>query len=135
MKENETSFHKLMMIPRILISTSNRDMTTEVFGQKFNLPFGFGPWAMNSLSHPDGENIPARVAYENKIIYGLSTLSTKPYSEIESANKNGVRFMQMYISNDWGLTISIIRLAEKYGFTGLTITVDAQVLGIRKREK
>lgn len=42
--------------------------------------------------------------------------------------------MQMYISNDWALTVSQVRLAEKYGFSALAITVDAQVLGIRKRE-
>jgi isopentenyl diphosphate isomerase/L-lactate dehydrogenase-like FMN-dependent dehydrogenase len=41
----------------------------------------------------------------------------------------------MYISTDWEMTTTAIRLAEKYGFTGLVITVDAQVLGIRKREK
>jgi isopentenyl diphosphate isomerase/L-lactate dehydrogenase-like FMN-dependent dehydrogenase len=42
--------------------------------------------------------------------------------------------MQMYITNDWALTETQVRLAEKYGFTGLAITVDAQVLGVRNRE-
>jgi isopentenyl diphosphate isomerase/L-lactate dehydrogenase-like FMN-dependent dehydrogenase len=43
--------------------------------------------------------------------------------------------MQMYVTNDWALTETKVRLAEQYGFIGLVITVDAQVLGIRKREK
>ena len=42
--------------------------------------------------------------------------------------------MQMYISNDWSITETQVRLAEKYGFSALAITVDAQVLGIRTRE-
>lgn len=41
----------------------------------------------------------------------------------------------MYITKDWELTKTTIKLAEKYGFMGLVITVDAQVLGIRKKEK
>ena len=41
--------------------------------------------------------------------------------------------MQMYITNDWELTVCQVRLAEKYGFAGLAITVDAQVLGTRRR--
>jgi len=45
------------------------------------------------------------------MIYGLSTLSTKSYAEVEASNKDGVRFMQMYISNDWNLTKAIIKLA------------------------
>jgi hypothetical protein len=31
------------------------------------------------------------------------------------------------------LTKTMIRLAERYKFTGLVVTVDAQVLGTRKR--
>ena len=41
----------------------------------------------------------------------------------------------MYVSRDWELTVATINLAEKYGFAGLVITVDAQVLGLRRREK
>jgi isopentenyl diphosphate isomerase/L-lactate dehydrogenase-like FMN-dependent dehydrogenase len=63
----------------------------------------------------------------------LSSLSNKSFSEVSQANKDGVRFLQMYITKDWELTKTVIKLAEKYQFTGLTITVDAQVLGIRKR--
>lgn len=65
----------------------------------------------------------------------LSSLSTKSFSEVSEANKTGVRFLQMYVSTDWELTKTVIKLAENYKFTGLSITVDAQVLGIRKRQK
>jgi hypothetical protein len=41
----------------------------------------------------------------------------------------------MYVSVDWETTLRTIRLAEKYHFHGLTITVDAQVLGVRRKEK
>ncbi|XP_031472616.1 uncharacterized protein LOC116244990 [Nymphaea colorata] len=43
--------------------------------------------------------------------------------------------MQMYISNDWALTETQVRLAEKYGFTALAITVDAQVLVLEEIQK
>lgn len=122
-----------MIIPRILTSSTSTDLTTTLFGRSLALPFGFAPWAMNTLSHPEGELIPARVAARNRIAFSLSTLSTKSYSEVASSNGDGLRLMQMYISNDWTLTETQVRLAEKYGFTALAITVDAQVLGIRKR--
>ena len=123
-----------MIIPRVLISSSKTDLTTTIFNTPLALPYGFAPWAMNTLSHPDGELIPARIARENNIIFGLSTLSTKSYSDIAGENGSGLRLMQMYISNDWALTVCQVRLAEKYGFAGLAITVDAQVLGTRRRE-
>lgn len=69
-----------MIIPRVLISSSKTDLTTTIFNTSLALPFGFAPWAMNVLAHPDGELVPARVARENNIVFGLSTLSTKAYS-------------------------------------------------------
>lgn len=123
-----------MIIPRILTSSTSTDLTTSLFGKPLALPFGFAPWAMNALSHPLGELAPARVAKEKGIVYSLSTLSTRPYYEVAEANGDGLRMMQMYISNEWTLTETQVRLAEHYGFSALAITVDAQVLGVRKRE-
>lgn len=74
------NFHKLMIIPRILISTAKTDLSSKIWGRKFNLPFGFAPWAMNVIAHPKGEIIPANVAFKNNIMFCLSTLSTKSYS-------------------------------------------------------
>jgi (S)-2-hydroxy-acid oxidase len=134
LKENSTSFHRLMIVPRVLTSSTTTDLSTSLFGRTLALPFGFAPWAMNALSHPHGELVPAAVARNHRIVYSLSTLSTKSYAEVAQANGDGLRMMQMYISNDWALTETQVRLAEKYGFSALAITVDAQVLGIRKRE-
>lgn len=93
-----------MIIPRILISTSKTNLNTSVFGMPLALPFGFAPWAMNGLCHPEAELIPAKVAAQNKIIYSLSILANKSFSEVAASNSGGFRLMQMYISNDWALT-------------------------------
>ena len=54
LKENEESFYKLMIIPRVLKSTSNPQMSTKVFNKTLKLPFGFSPTAMSMISHPEG---------------------------------------------------------------------------------
>lgn len=100
-----------MIIPRILNSTSNPDMSTRMFDRQLNLPFGFSPWAMNMICHPEGEIIPARIAYEQKIMTCLSSLSNKSFGEVSAANQNGIRFMQMYLTKDWELTKTVIKLA------------------------
>lgn len=41
----------------------------------------------------------------------------------------------MYVSTNWETTLRTIQFAEKYNFHGLAITVDAQVLGVRRKEK
>jgi (S)-2-hydroxy-acid oxidase len=78
--ENETSFHRLMIVPRVLKSISHPDMTTTLFGRTLSLPFGFAPSAMQLICHPDGEVAPSRIAQERNIITCISTLSTKSFS-------------------------------------------------------
>lgn len=41
--------------------------------------------------------------------------------------------MQIYLSSDWELNKKSIRIAEKYGFAGIVLTVDGQILGVRRR--
>ena len=65
----------------------------------------------------------------------LSLLSSRSFGDIVKVNNTGMTFLQLYLSNNWELTLSAIKLAEKYGFAGVVITVDAQVLGVRRREK
>lgn len=56
---------------------------------------------MNVMCHPEGEIVPARVAKERNIMMCLSSLSSKSFSEVSETNKDGLRFMQMYVTSDW----------------------------------
>jgi isopentenyl diphosphate isomerase/L-lactate dehydrogenase-like FMN-dependent dehydrogenase len=51
-----------MIIPRVLVSTSNPDTSTTILERKCKLPFGFAPTAMNKLANNEGEKVPARIA-------------------------------------------------------------------------
>ena len=61
----------------------------------------------------------------------VSNLATVPIGEIASENKTGLRLIQLYVLKNRTLTETLIRLAEKNGYTGLVVTVDAQQFGKR----
>ena len=61
LRENESSFHKLMIIPRVLKSISLPDMSLQIFGKTLQLPFGFAPTAMQMISHPQGEILSSQI--------------------------------------------------------------------------
>ena len=65
------------------------------------------------------------------MVFTLSTLSSTSLTDIQTANKDGIRIMQVYVLKDREITLKQIKLAEKYGFSGIVITVDAQVFGKR----
>lgn len=47
---------------------------------------------------------------------------------------DGLKMLQAYLCNDWEMNLKLIEIAEKSNFDGLVITVDAQVLGTRRKE-
>jgi isopentenyl diphosphate isomerase/L-lactate dehydrogenase-like FMN-dependent dehydrogenase len=81
-----------------------------------------------------GEKGPARVAATHQLPYILSTLTNTHPKTITSVNPTGVKLMQLYLCQDWGINHRVVRMAEESGFDGLVVTVDAQVLGTRRKE-
>ena len=77
--------------------------------------------------------IPARIASENNIAYILSTLTNTSVSQIAKENPKGLKMLQLYLSNNEKSNMKLIRIAEQNGFDALVITVDGQVLGVRRK--
>lgn len=110
---------------------SKLSFDTKFLGKDVGLPFGVAPTASHKLAHEDGEKILASISEKRNMVFTLSTLSSTSLTDIQSANKNGIRIMQVYVLKDREITLKQIKLAEKYGFSGIVITVDAQVFGKR----
>ena len=66
-------------------------------------------------------------------MYTLSSVSNRSLGAVSEANKDGLRLLQLYLSSNWELNMAMLRLAEKYGFTGVVITVDTKILGVRTK--
>jgi (S)-2-hydroxy-acid oxidase len=64
----------------------------------------------------------------------MSTLSTSRIEDVGEATKGSVKWFQLYIYKDRKLTESIIKRAEKSGFTALVLTVDAPLFGLRRAD-
>ena len=125
----------LVIIPKILVSNVTTSTTCSIFGVEMSAPFGFAPWAMNKMVHEEGEAVLARVAHNHKLPYIVSTITNTSLSDIHKVHPSGIKMLQMYLTNNWEVNLKMVRIAEKNGFNALAITVDAQVLGIRRSEK
>ena len=60
LKRNTNSFDDCDLIPNILRSVGEPDLSTTVFGRKIDMPIFLSPTAMQSLYHPDGDKASAR---------------------------------------------------------------------------
>ena len=129
---NVTAMSEVKLRPRILVDVSERDLATEVLGEKISLPVMLAPTGTHQRAHPSGELASARAAGGADTIMGLSTASSYSIEEVAEVATNPLWF-QLYFFQDRELTEILVRRAEKAGYKAMMLTVDN--LGANSRER
>ena len=133
LKRNTSSFAKCDLIPNILASVGEPDLSVNVFGHKIDMPLFLSPTAMQRLYHHDGDKASARAAEKFGTFYSMSTMATSSIEEISNIS-GGPKLFQLYIHKDQALTDNLIDRCKSSGFKGLCLTVDTVVAGNRERD-
>jgi L-lactate dehydrogenase (cytochrome) len=130
---NRAAFDALTLRPRVLRNVSHRDLTSSVFGQKTNAPFGISPMGMCNLSGAGADLMLARLAARENVPLGVSTVaSTAMEPLIEAAEGNA--WFQLYFSGDGIGTFKLVERAKAAGYETIVLTVDVAEVGRRPRE-
>tara|TARA_Y100000590_G_scaffold62388_1_gene66688 strand:- start:12335 stop:13489 length:1155 start_codon:yes stop_codon:yes gene_type:complete len=133
LNRNTKAFEKCDLIPNVLAEMKKVDLSTTLFGEKMKLPFFLAPTAMQRLFHHDGEKAIAKVANEEGIMVGVSTIGTVSIEELSKLT-NSPKLFQLYIHKDTGLTKDLISRAKNANFSAIALTVDTIVGGNRERD-
>ena len=133
LKRNTNSFDDCDLIPNILRSVGEPDLSTTVFGRKIDMPIFLSPTAMQSLYHPDGDKASARAAEKFGTMYSMSTMASYSIEEIANIS-SGPKLFQLYIHKDKSFTDDLIDRCKRANFDGLCLTVDTLVAGNRERD-
>ena len=133
LKRNTESFAKCDLIPNILASVGEPDLSVNVFGHKIDMPLFLSPTAMQRLYHHDGDKASARAAEKFGTFYSMSTMATSSIEEISDIS-DGPKLFQLYIHKDQALTDNLIDRCKSSGFKGLCLTVDTVVAGNREKD-
>ncbi|KAK8853027.1 hypothetical protein IAR55_003728 [Kwoniella newhampshirensis] len=133
-RANREAFYRWRIIPRMLVDTTARDTTTELFGHKINAPICFAPIGINKIYHPLGELNASKIAGELNIPYCLSTAGSQPIEEVARVNGKGPRFFQLYCPHDEELEDSLLQRAWDSGFDVCIFTLDTWQLAWRHND-
>ncbi|MDZ4672724.1 MAG: alpha-hydroxy acid oxidase [Phototrophicales bacterium] len=133
LRENRESFDRLLLRPRMLRDSSQRDLSVTVLGQKLDVPFMVAPMALAKLAHPQGESAVARAAKQRGVGVVLSTISTVSLEDIADIRPNPLWF-QLYVYKDREITRDLVQRAEASGYGALVVTADTPYLGRRERD-
>src|SRR5206468_7851105 len=129
---NRAAFARWRFRYRVLTGASDPDLGLELLGQRFAMPVHLAPAATQKMAHPEGELAAARAATATGVVYCLSTLSTTSMETVATAE--GVRWFQLYVFKDRGITTDMVDRAEAAGYQAIVLTVDTPILGRRERD-
>ncbi len=133
LKRNTESFEKCDLVPNILASVGQPDLSTNVLGQKIDMPLFLSPVAMQRLFHHEGDKASARAAEKFGTFYSMSTMANSTIEEISNIS-GGPKMFQIYIHKIKGLTDNLIDRCKSSGFNAMCLTVDTIVAGNRERD-
>ncbi|MDC3121208.1 alpha-hydroxy-acid oxidizing protein [Candidatus Pelagibacter sp.] len=133
LNRNTNAFNDCDLVPNILASVGEPDLSTTVFGRKIDMPLFLSPTAMQSLYTPEGDKASARAAEKFGTMYSMSTMASFSIEEIANIS-SGPKLFQLYVHKDQSITDDLIDRCQRANFDGLCLTVDTLVAGNRERD-
>ncbi|NXY18050.1 HAOX1 oxidase, partial [Atrichornis clamosus] len=129
--DNVAAFSRWKLYPRVLRDVSVLDLSTSVLGRRISMPVCVAATAMQRMAHAHGETATARACQAVGTGMMLSSWATSSIEEVAEAAPAGLRWLQLYVYKDREVTESLVRRAERAGYSGIFVTVDTPYLGRR----
>ena len=130
---NRKALDQIRFIPSILHGETSPDLSVELLGHRFPLPFGVAPVGMSGLIWPDAERLLAKAMSDVGLPYCLSTVATQSPETLAPVLGNHGWF-QLYPPRDETIRLDMLKRARDAGFKTLVLTVDVPVASRRERQ-
>lgn len=134
MADNIAAWMRLRLRPHVLVDVVAVTTATSVLGAEVATPVLVAPTAFQRPAPPDGEVATARAAAAATVMV-VSTMATVALEDVARAAPAGLRWFQLYVHRDCGLTAELVQRAAAAGYRALVLTVDVPVQAHRPREE
>lgn len=132
---NLAAFDALSLLPRVMRGGAGASTRVSLLGHELAHPVILAPVSHQRLFHPDGEAATAMAASAVEALMIAATLSSLPMEAIAAQAQGVPQWFQLYLQPDRGVTRQLVRRAEAAGFSGIVLTVDAPISGVRNAEQ
>jgi FMN-dependent dehydrogenase len=122
-RANIAAYARYGIIPRMMVSPPDRDLSITLFGQRFDTPIFMCPIGLIGLCAPDfqGDVAAARASAATGVPFTLSTFAQAPMEQVSPHAGATPIFFQLYLPNDRELAASLINRAETSGYSALLL--------------
>ncbi|ARS89209.1 lactate 2-monooxygenase [Natrarchaeobaculum aegyptiacum] len=132
--ENREAFSRWRIVPRMLRDVAERDLSVELFGERYPAPVALAPIGVQSILHESAELGSARAAADLGVPFVQSSAATEPMEDVAEAVGDAPAWFQLYWSSNRDLARSFVERAEAAGYEALVVTVDTPVISWRERD-
>ncbi len=124
LEENRAAFQRLKLHTHFLNDWSQRDLGTEIFGKRIELPFGIAPTGSAGLMWYQGEVELARAAAAAGIPFTLAMGALTSLEEVTKAVPDARKWFQLYPWADEAGNYEMVTRARDLGWEALVVTID-----------
>jgi L-lactate dehydrogenase (cytochrome) len=133
LRGNSAAFDEVLLRPRSAVAATGCETATRILDLTIALPAILAPIGSSRLLCPRGEEHAARAAGKAGTIYTLSTLSGCRIEDVKAAT-TGPAWYQLYLVGGRDVALAAIARAKAAGYSGLVVTIDTPVAGLRERD-
>ena len=133
---NVSAFGHWGMVPRMLVDTTQRDLSIELFGRTLPTPIFMAPIGVTGMCTQDahGDIAAAQAAAMTGVPLTASTLSNDPLEAVAKAKGETPGWFQLYTPRNPDVAASLVSRAEAAGYEAIVVTLDTWVTGWRPRD-
>lgn len=134
LRNNQSAFDRVKIVPRMLRDVSVRDTSIELFGQRYSSPFLLAPIGVLEMVHADADVAVGKAAARVGVPYIFSSQASRPMEEVAASMGEAPRWYQLYWSKSRDLVASFVQRAERSGCQAIVVTLDTTMLGWRTQD-
>jgi isopentenyl diphosphate isomerase/L-lactate dehydrogenase-like FMN-dependent dehydrogenase len=123
LKANREAFAHYQVRARRLVDVSKIDLSTELFGIRWETPIVLCPIGSTRIANVQGELAVAKAAQAKKTLQIISTQASFPVEEITAA-RGGPVWFQLYTTSSFDATRRMLKRAEAAGCPVVAVTID-----------
>ncbi|MGX5024856.1 alpha-hydroxy acid oxidase [Enterobacter sp. UPMP2060] len=131
---NKKNFNAWELKQKVLIGSTNVDLSTNFLGSSHKLPIMLGPIGFAGMYYKDGEIEASYAADEAGIAQCISTFSICSIENVSLVRK-GPLYFQLYIFKNRDITLDMLERCRKIGIDTIFLTVDTPCTPIRERDE
>lgn len=127
---NARAFDAYAFVTRVLVHTARRSTQVQLFGQRWNAPFGIAPMGICALTAYRGDVVLAQAAARAQVPMVVSGSSLTRLEDVVRANPDA--WFQAYLPGQDAEIVPLIERVKAAGYQTLVVTLDTAIAANRE---